>query len=110
MTVVEQCADLHHRQIYSLERYTRPTINSKQTAHTFVEISVDFINGRPTTVLELIFKDDAAVKHMSNNFKEGDLVHWSLNTFVSFAVLSFSETDRLSQLRYIDNPASVLQN
>ena len=89
----EQYADLYHRQIYSLERYVGPTIHSKQTAYIFVELSVDFIKRRPTSVLELVFKDDAGVKYKSDKFKEGDFVHWNLDTFVCFAVSSSSETD-----------------
>ena len=86
----EQYADLSHVQIYSLERYIRSTIISEQTRYSFVEISVDFIKRRPTSVLELVFKDEAGVKHKSSKFKEGDLVHWNLDTFVHFAVSSFS--------------------
>ncbi|KAN0134700.1 hypothetical protein V8E53_007485 [Lactarius tabidus] len=46
------------------------------------EMSVDFIKRRPKSVLELVFRDDAGVKHKSNKFKEGDLVHWNLDTHV----------------------------
>ncbi|KAN0134645.1 hypothetical protein V8E53_007430 [Lactarius tabidus] len=46
------------------------------------EISVDFIKRRPTSVLELVFKDDAGVKYRSSKFKDGDLVHWNLDTYV----------------------------
>ena len=61
--------------------------------YIFVEISVDFIKSRPTFVLELVFRDDAGVKHKSNKFKEGDVVHWNIDTFVHFTVSSFSELD-----------------
>ncbi|KAF8269951.1 hypothetical protein EI94DRAFT_868681 [Lactarius quietus] len=44
------------------------------------EIFVDFIQRPPTSVLELVFKDDAGVKQISNKFNQGDLIHWSLNT------------------------------
>lgn len=45
------------------------------------------------SILELALEDDAGVKHKSNKFKEGDLVRWSLDTSVRFAVSSSSETD-----------------
>ena len=95
----EQCADLFHLQIYLLERYVGPTIISKQTADSFVEVFVEFIKRRPTSVLELVFKDEAGVKHKSNKYKEGDLVHWNLDMFVRFAVSSFSELIDSVQLR-----------
>ncbi|KAI9432370.1 hypothetical protein H4582DRAFT_1109750 [Lactarius indigo] len=40
------------------------------------EISVDFIEKRPTSDLELIFKDDAGVKYKSNKFKNGVPILW----------------------------------
>ncbi|KAH9021780.1 hypothetical protein EDB85DRAFT_402734 [Lactarius pseudohatsudake] len=40
------------------------------------EISVDFIDSRPTSDLELVFKDDAGVKYKSNKFKNGAPVLW----------------------------------
>ncbi|KAH9056825.1 hypothetical protein EDB87DRAFT_1164094 [Lactarius vividus] len=46
------------------------------------EISVDFIKTRPTSDLELVFKDDAGVKHKSSKFKNGALVHWDLDIYV----------------------------
>ncbi|KAN0134695.1 hypothetical protein V8E53_007480 [Lactarius tabidus] len=46
------------------------------------EISVDFIKRRPRSVLELVFKDEAGVKHKSSKFKEDDLLHWNLDTCV----------------------------
>ncbi|KAF8269973.1 hypothetical protein EI94DRAFT_1828607 [Lactarius quietus] len=46
------------------------------------EISVYFIKRRPTSILELVFKDDADVKHKSNRFKQGDLVYWNLDMYV----------------------------
>jgi hypothetical protein len=87
----EAYTDLYyHRQIYSLERYIGSIIISKRTAYIFVEISVDFIKRRPRSVLELVFKDEAGVKHKSSKFKEDDLLHWNLDTFAHFAVSSFS--------------------
>jgi len=46
------------------------------------EIFVDFIKRRPTSVLELVFKDHAGVKLKSDKFKQGDLVHWNLDTYI----------------------------
>ncbi|KAI9433125.1 hypothetical protein H4582DRAFT_1857035, partial [Lactarius indigo] len=40
------------------------------------EISVDFIETRPTSDLELVFKDGAGVKYKSNKFKNGVPVLW----------------------------------
>ncbi|KAH8986641.1 hypothetical protein EDB86DRAFT_3082693 [Lactarius hatsudake] len=40
------------------------------------EISVDFIETRPTSDLELVFKDDASVKYKSTKFKYGAPVSW----------------------------------
>ncbi|KAI9438917.1 hypothetical protein H4582DRAFT_2142025 [Lactarius indigo] len=45
------------------------------------DIYVNFIKRRPTSDLELIFKDDAGVKHKSAKFKKGDLVHWNLDIY-----------------------------
>ncbi|KAF8269995.1 hypothetical protein EI94DRAFT_1724050 [Lactarius quietus] len=46
------------------------------------ELSVYFIKRRPTSVLELVFKDDAGVKHKSHKFEQGDLVYWNLDMYV----------------------------
>ena len=68
---------------------------SKQTRHSFLEIFVHFILSHPTPVLrvgELVFKDEAGVKHKSSKFKAGEPVHWNIDTFVHFgSVSSFSE-------------------
>ena len=80
-------------QIYSLERYVRPTVISYADSHGFVEISVGFIKRRPTSDLELVFKDDNGDEFTSNQYKEGDLVHWTLDMFVRFAASSHSGTD-----------------
>ena len=88
-------ADHAHVQIYSLERYMiEPTIISEQTRYSFAEIFVNFIKRRPTFDLEIVFKDDAGVKHKSNKFKKDVLVHWDLDMFVYFAASSSLETDR----------------
>ncbi|KAF8269963.1 hypothetical protein EI94DRAFT_869239 [Lactarius quietus] len=45
-------------------------------------MSVYFIKRRPTSVLQLVFKDDAGVKHQSNKFNQGDPVYWNLDMYV----------------------------
>ena len=75
-----------HEQIYLLERYVQPAIISNLTwIHSFIEVAVGFINRRPTSALELVFKDEADVKHKSSKFKEDDLINWNLDMFVRFA-------------------------
>ncbi|KAH8977803.1 hypothetical protein EDB92DRAFT_693052 [Lactarius akahatsu] len=46
------------------------------------EISVDFIKTRPTSDLELVFKDDAGATRKSDKFKDGALVRWKLNIYL----------------------------
>ena len=89
---LEQSSDLYHLQLYSLERYIWFIIISEQTWYGPIEISVDFIKNRPTTILELVFKDEAGVEHKSNKFKEDDLVYWNLDLFVYFK-FEVSKTD-----------------
>jgi hypothetical protein len=55
-----------------------------------IEIFVDFIKRRPTSVLELVFQDAYGVKHKSRKFKEGDLVHWNFDMSAHFMMSSFS--------------------
>ena len=85
----EQYADPSNEQIYLLDRYIQPPIipNLRQT-HSFIELAVGFIKRRPTSELELVFKDEAGVKHKSSKFKEGHLVNWNLDMFVRFAAQS----------------------
>ncbi|KAH8979655.1 hypothetical protein EDB86DRAFT_3082682 [Lactarius hatsudake] len=47
-----------------------------------VAISVEFIKTRPTSDLELLFKDDTGVIHKSYKFKNGAFVHWGLDVYV----------------------------
>ncbi|KAH9165341.1 hypothetical protein EDB89DRAFT_1911510 [Lactarius sanguifluus] len=47
-----------------------------------LEISVDFTETRPTSDLELVFKDDAGVKYKSNKFTNGAPVLWNLEIHV----------------------------
>ena len=68
----------------------------EHTQYSPVEISVDFIKNRPTSILELVLKGDTGDKrypvklYKSNRFNEGDLVHWQikagLGMFAHFAV------------------------
>jgi len=46
------------------------------------EISVDFIERRPMSDLQLVLEDSAGVKYESNKFTEGDLVHWNIDTYI----------------------------
>ncbi|KAF8269998.1 hypothetical protein EI94DRAFT_869857 [Lactarius quietus] len=47
-----------------------------------LKVSVYFIKRRPSSILELVFKNDAGVKHKSNRFKQDDLVYWNLDMYV----------------------------
>ncbi|KAH9000533.1 hypothetical protein EDB86DRAFT_517327 [Lactarius hatsudake] len=46
------------------------------------EISVDFIKKRPTSDLELVFKNDAGATRKSDKFKNGALVRWNLDIYL----------------------------
>ena len=98
----EQYADHSCAQIYSFERYMVPTIISKQTAYAFVGLFVEFFKERPKSILELVLKNDAGVVYKSNQFKEHNItIHWNLDTFVDFAVPSFTETDWFRPYSYV---------
>ncbi|KAH9053099.1 hypothetical protein EDB87DRAFT_1712583 [Lactarius vividus] len=56
-------------------------VDQTQVIH-LKEISVDFIKTRPTSDLELVFKDDAGVTRKSNKFRNGALVHWDLDIYL----------------------------
>ena len=64
----------------------RPTIPSEQARYSRIEIFIDFIKRRPTSDLELTFKDDAGVKHQSNKFKKGVPICWGLDMSVHLPV------------------------
>ena len=53
-----------------------------KTHQSFLDISVDFIKRRPTSVLELVFKDGAGDKQQSKKFKKRVPIYWSLDMFV----------------------------
>ena len=53
-----------------------------KTHQSFLDISVDFIKRRPTSVLELVFKDGAGDKQQSKKFKKSVPIYWSLDMFV----------------------------
>ena len=59
-----------------------PTILPAQARYSCIEIFVDFIKNRPTSDLELTFKDDAGVKHQSNRIKKGVPICWGLDMSV----------------------------
>ncbi|KAH9023356.1 hypothetical protein EDB84DRAFT_1564738 [Lactarius hengduanensis] len=66
------------------------------------EISVDFIETRPTSDLELVFKDDAGATRKSNKFKNGALVRWNLNIYLkthTSATLTIQRLGRLFKIR-----------
>ena len=80
-----------------------PTIISKQATNTFIEIYVEFINGRPTSDLELVLKNEAGVIYKSYQVKEGEVIHWNLDTFVHFGVSHYSHK-LMSSAQLCSNP------
>lgn len=56
-----------------------------------IEISIDLFKRRLVSDLQLVFEDDAGVKHKSNKFKEGDLINWNLDMYVYFEVYLYSK-------------------
>jgi hypothetical protein len=58
------------------------TVADKKTKYICTDISVDFIKKRPTSDLELVFKDGAGVKHQSNKFKKSVPIYWNLDMSV----------------------------
>ncbi|KAH8980657.1 hypothetical protein EDB92DRAFT_262290 [Lactarius akahatsu] len=48
------------------------------------EVFVDFVKTRPTSDIDLVFKDHAGVKYKSNKFENGVLVHWDLDIHVRY--------------------------
>ncbi|KAH9062516.1 hypothetical protein EDB83DRAFT_2675300 [Lactarius deliciosus] len=50
----------------------------------------DIIKRRPTSDLELVFKDDAGVTHKSTKSKDSILIRWNFDMFVSLAVFSLT--------------------
>ncbi|KAH9020069.1 hypothetical protein EDB85DRAFT_537079 [Lactarius pseudohatsudake] len=66
------------------------------------EISVDFIKKRPTSDLELVFKDDAGATRKSDKFKNGARVHWDVNIYLksyTSATLTIQRLGGLFDLR-----------
>jgi hypothetical protein len=53
-----------------------------KTQYIRTDISVDFIKKRPTSDLELVFKDGNDVKHQSNKFKKNDPIYWNIDMYV----------------------------
>ncbi|KAF8256502.1 hypothetical protein EI94DRAFT_1766059 [Lactarius quietus] len=60
----------------------QPRLDSEHRYIHLKVISVYFIKRRPTSILELVFKDDAGVKHKSNKCKRGDPVLWNFDMYV----------------------------
>ncbi|KAH9027831.1 hypothetical protein EDB85DRAFT_94578 [Lactarius pseudohatsudake] len=66
------------------------------------EISVDFIETRPTSDLELVFKVNAGATRKSDKFKDGALVRWNLNIYLkthTSATLTIQRDGRLFKIR-----------
>ncbi|KAH8978630.1 hypothetical protein EDB92DRAFT_2107960, partial [Lactarius akahatsu] len=62
-----------------------------------IEIFVDFVKTRPTSDLELVFKDHAGVQYQSKKFENGVLVHWDVDIHVrthTSATLTVRRLDR----------------
>ncbi|KAH8991752.1 hypothetical protein EDB86DRAFT_2933853, partial [Lactarius hatsudake] len=64
-----------------MESNSRSVTDMDDQPH-YVEISVNFIETRPTSDLELVFKDDAGATRKSDKFKNGALVRWNLNIYL----------------------------
>ena len=74
---------ISHRYIL-LKGILVPVFVDKNPHHGFLDISVDFIKPeeRPTSDLELVFKDGAGDKQQSKKFKKKDFIYWSLDMSV----------------------------
>ena len=74
---------ISHRYIH-LKGILVPVFVDKNPHHGFLDISVDFIKPeeRPTSDLELVFKDGAGDKQQSKKFKKKDFIYWSLDMSV----------------------------
>ena len=70
-----------HRYIH-LKGILVPVIVDNKTHYSFLDISVDFIKRRPTSDLELVFKDGAGDKQQSKKFTKNDVIYWSLDMSV----------------------------
>ncbi|KAH9033827.1 hypothetical protein EDB85DRAFT_1890100 [Lactarius pseudohatsudake] len=65
----------------AMESNSRSVTDMDDQPHC-VEISVDFIKKRPTSDLELVFKDDASATRESNKFTNGARVRWNVNIYL----------------------------
>ena len=63
------------------------------------------MKGRPKSDLKLVFKDDTGVKHKSNKFKNGDLVHWNFDMSVHLLCNCFRRL--IDSYRYVRSPSNV---
>ena len=74
---------ISHRYIH-LKGILVPVFVDKNPHYGFLDISVDFIKPeeRPTSDLELVFKDGAGDKQQSKKFKKKDFIYWSLDMSV----------------------------
>ena len=79
---LEQHAYRYSHRYVHLKSILVPALVDKKTHYSFLDISVEFIKRRPTSDLELVFKDSAGVKHQSNKFKKSFPIYWSLDMSV----------------------------
>ena len=70
-----------HRYIH-LKGNLVPAFVDNKTHLSFLDISVDFIKERPTSDIELVFKDGAGDKQQSKKFRKSVPIYWSLNMSV----------------------------
>ena len=79
---LEQHAYRYSHRYVHLKSILVPALVDKKTHYSFLDISVEFIKRRPTSDLELVFKDSAGIKHQSNKFKKSFPIYWSLDMSV----------------------------
>ena len=70
-----------HRYIH-LKGILVPAFVDNKPHRSFLDISIDFIKERPTSDLELVFKDGAGDKQQSKKFRKSVPIYWSLDMFV----------------------------
>ena len=70
-----------HRYIH-LKGNLVPAFVDNKTHLSFLDISVEFIKERPTSDIELVFKDGAGDKQQSKKFRKSVPIYWSLNMSV----------------------------
>jgi hypothetical protein len=88
-----------------------------KTQYIRTDISVDFIKKRPTSDLELVFKDGNDVKHQSNKFKKNDPIYWNIDMYVYFGIfyraqllIDFVQLCSYLHQCQVDHPACASQH